>query len=49
MVELVDTQDLKSCESNLVRVRFPLLVLKSLAFLRGFLYFGVNIFFSNLF
>ena len=26
MVELVDTQDLKSCESNLVRVRFPLQV-----------------------
>jgi len=28
MVEQVDTQDLKSCESNLVRVRFPLLVQK---------------------
>jgi hypothetical protein len=27
MVELVDTQDLKSCERKLVRVRFPLLVL----------------------
>ncbi len=26
MVELVDTQDLKSCERKLVRVRFPLLV-----------------------
>ena len=26
MVELVDTQDLKSCGSNAVRVRFPLLV-----------------------
>lgn len=30
MVEQVDTQDLKSCESNLVRVRFPLLVQASL-------------------
>jgi len=29
-VEQVDTQDLKSCESNLVRVRFPLLVQASL-------------------
>lgn len=28
MVEQVDTQDLKSCESNLVRVRFPFLVQK---------------------
>src|SRR5690606_18870515 len=26
MVELVDTQDLKSCEGNLVRVQVPLLV-----------------------
>jgi hypothetical protein len=31
MVEQVDTQDLKSCESNLVRVRFPLLVQASLS------------------
>ena len=26
MVELVDTQDLKSCDRKIVRVRFPLLV-----------------------
>lgn len=26
MVELVDTQDLKSCDLTVVRVRFPLLV-----------------------
>lgn len=36
MVELVDTQDLKSCDLLVVRVQVPPLVLKSLVAIRGF-------------
>jgi hypothetical protein len=43
MVEQVDTQDLKSCESNLVRVRFPFLVqFEKPRSVAGLLFFGAQ-------